>query len=336
MRTGYFLDRKDREEYAGACGAMRSMEKRLLGEERLDDLCALGDAGAVIGLLRRWEWTLPGGETADQGWEETLEDSLAASDRRIINLDPRPQVTSLLVMKYEMLNLSAYLKARALRLDRLPALHRRGTSRPGDLAAMVSKMKFHAYPEVLARELESRRTALAGGETRQIAATVAGSHHLALVREAKKAGGRLLVDYLRHWADVENIKYRLRALRHPAFWRGEDYSLPGGHLDAREIWGAEDESRLSRLLGRTVYGPVVERATDGRGRILPALLEREGENFLTDLLGPARYVALGPEPLWAYWHAREVDGKNIRAVVLGIRAGQDRESLRRQLRRSYV
>jgi vacuolar-type H+-ATPase subunit C/Vma6 len=60
------------------------------------------------------------------------------------------------------------------------------------------------------------------------------------------------------------------------------------------------------------------------------------DDFLTDFFRPAKYVSLGPEPLWAYYHAREMDARNIRAVILGLQVGEGREKLRRELRQPYV
>lgn len=334
MQSVYFLPGKDRELYAEACGRMRAMEKRLVDRERLGELVEALDVPSVLSMLRRWGWLAERQEDGGD-WERAVAAGLAASDIELLSLDPRPLVTTLLVMRYEMINLGAVLKARAQGEGETPPLHPRGLSSAARLEEVTARMDFSSYPPPLAGCLQGLRSLASGSEPRKITAAVVRAHRRALFEAADGDGSVLLADFLRHETDVENIKLRLRALRQPALWEGGDSFLPGGSV-GEPVAGAVDEGDLALRLSRTVYGPLLERSRGGDGRLSAAMLEKECDDFLTRLLEPAKYVSLGPEPIWAYWRAREVDGKNIRTAVLGILAGVPRAELHRRMRRTYA
>ena len=332
----YFLGQRDREEYAEACGRIRPLEKRLLTVKRQRELSAAADIPAALHLLRRWGWLGTVSESAEEEWEGPLVMALKESDRALITMDPRPAVTAILVAKYDLLNLCAVLKARVLAREFPHSLHPRGTSSLPSLEVMANRMNFSAYPRLLAAELSSLGDVLISGGPGEIADAVTAARHRALRAAAEEEGSRLFCDYLAHLSDVENIKLAFRSLAFPELWGGKISLLPGGHLERRVFAAADTADDLKGTLARTVYGPLLERCREEDGRISLGLLERETDDFLTALLEPARYVSLGPEPLWAYWLARETDIKSIRAILIGLRSRPDGESLGRRLRRPYV
>lgn len=332
-RHRYFLGQRDREEYSEVCGRIRPLEKRLLNVDRQRELSTAADIPAALRLLRRWGWLGTAAESAEEGWEGSLVTALKESDRALMSMDPRPAVTSILVAKYDLLNLCAVLKARILARDFPRSLHPRGTSSLPTLEVMANRLNFSVYPRLLADELSSLGDVLVSGGPGETADFVTAARHRALRTAAEEEGSRLFCDYLAHLSDVENIKLAFRSLAFPELREGKVPLLPGGHLDVRIFSSADD---LPGALARTVYGPLLGRSRDEDGRISLGLLEREGDDFLTALLEPARYVSLGPEPLWAYWLARETDAKSIRAILIGLRSRPQKEGLDRRLRRPYV
>jgi V/A-type H+-transporting ATPase subunit C len=338
MKTGerYSREGRDREDYAAACGRIRALEKRLLRRERLDDLSAAADVPAALRLLRRWGWTEKGDEVAGGEWEEHLTESLRKSDDVLRGLDPHPAATATLVLKYDLLNLSAVLKARLLDRPFDQPLHPRGLNGAASLEIMAERMDFFLYPEPLADELASLGELLDGERPGSISGMLAAARHRSLRRLAVGQGSRLFCDYLDHLADVENIRGVLRAIVFPELRHRGEPLYRDGFIDPALLQAAGSDGELIRSLSRTVYGPLLEKCRDSEGRLSPGLLEREADDFLTSLLGPSRYVSLGPEPIWAYWLARETDLKNIRSVLVMLESGTSREEFGNRLRSSYV
>jgi len=338
MKTGerYSREGRDREDYAEACGRIRSLEKRLLRRERLNELSAAADVPAALHLLRRWGWTGRGTEVTAGKWEEHLAASLRKTDDVLRGLDPHPAVTTILVLKYDLLNLSAVLKARLLDRPFEQPLHPRGLNAAASLEVMAKRMDFFLYPEPLAAELKSLEEVLEGDSPGSITSSLAAARHRSLRRLAVGQGSRLFCDYLDHLADVENIRGVLRAIAFPELHHRGEPRYPGGFLDPALPWGAGSDGELIRSLSRTLYGPLLEKCRDSEGRLSLDLVERETDDFLTSLVEPSRYVSLGPEPIWAYWLARETDLKNIRSVLVTLESGTSREDLGNRLRSSYV
>jgi V/A-type H+-transporting ATPase subunit C len=338
MKTGerYSWEGRDREDYAEACGRIRALEKRLLRRERLGELSVAADVPAALRLLRRWGWTGKRAEGRSEAWEEHLAESLRKSDDVLRGLDPHPALTTVLVLKYDLLNLSAVLKARFLDLPFDQPLHPRGLNGAASLEIMAKRMDFSLYPEPLAAELASLGDALEGDRPGSIAGSLAAARHRSLRRLAARQGSRLFCDYLDHLADLENIGGVLRAIAFPELRHRGEPCCPAGFLDPELLRGGGSDRDLLRSLSLTLYGSLLEKCRDSEGRLSPGLLERERDDFLTSLLGPSRYVSLGPEPIWAYWLARETDLKNIRSVLVMLESGTPGEALGKRLRRSYV
>jgi V/A-type H+-transporting ATPase subunit C len=324
----FFLGRRDRGAYADPCARVRALEKRLLGKERLGELRAAESVADVTAMLRSWGWLSMKAEE-NGGWDEAVTLSLAESDRELVRMDPSPLVTSLMVSAHDLLNLCVVLKAKAGKRPFDGRLHPRGRHSASVLESMVNRMEFAGFPDVLAAGLARLGEVLVAGSPAGITGAVFRARHEALRETARREGSRLLLDFLDHSADLANIVFRIRSALYPELWSGGKLFLPPGLIAEEIIGGAADVEELARRLGRTVYGPLLERSRDEDGRISPVALEREGENLLTEILQPARYVSLGPEPLWSYYFARETDARNIRSIILGLLSGRGSPVLRR-------
>lgn len=335
-RARYFLGRKDRDEFAAACGRIRAIEKKLLGRERLSELSAAGDVLSALRLLNRWGWTVGGDPPPDGRWGEMLTSSLWLSDHTLLKMDPRPVVTKLLVLKYDLLNLGAVCRARALGRPYDGPLHPRGWNVLSTLEVAVDRMDFSIYPGPLADELCDLDDLQEGGDAGNVAAALAAARHRALRKAADGEKSRFFCDWLDHAADLQNIAVACRALAFPGFRERRPPPFPGGHLGEKLSVHPETPGDLRPILGGTVYGPLFEASLDREGGLRLSAFEDGAANILTALLEPARYVSLGPEPLWAYWLARESDARNIRTILVGLEGEPGLGELPASLRRPYV
>lgn len=322
---------RDRGGYAMACGIVRSLEKRLLDDDRLGELLDAGDDGAVMSLLKRWGWIAGGQAGGDASLPAAVAASLVSSDRQVAALDVESPCTSLFLLRFEMHNLAAAIKAGSGG-GPLAALHPRGTSDRESLERVAAEGDFSQYPGPLAARLGDQWDALGGAPAAGRA--VFPAWHEALLEAAREEQSSLLIDYLRHRTDLNNIKNAVRHLRHRRLWPAGEF-LPGGLIRRVDLAAAAGTDELDRLLERTVYGPLFSRCRTDGGEIRSRLLEQEADDFLTAVMQPAKHVSLGPEALWGYAHGREVDADNIRAISMRHVAGREDGALLR-LRMSYV
>jgi vacuolar-type H+-ATPase subunit C/Vma6 len=104
-----------------------------------------------------------------------------------------------------------------------------------------------------------------------------------------------------------------------------------------EVKTARDRDRLADLLLASPYGPSLkEGLSDWKAGGAWALLDRDIDNALLEVLGGARYLSLGPEPLAAYLLSREHDLKNLRLVHALRTAGRPEHEVRRHVRRTHA
>ena len=326
---------RDDAGYAAACGRVRALEKHLLGPERLEELLEARDLPSLLLTLVRFDVLARDVEDLPSNWERALDLSCARADRLLLEIDPHPLVSRILVLRADLVNLRSLLRSRALAIPYPGPWHPRSLYARPALEAMVRAGDYTAWPAPLAERL----AAVVEPDPARLAAindALDAAWLGALRAAAHDSGSRFFVDWIGHAADLGNIRARLRLAANPGAWPQPPVLLPGGHLGEGFFSTAGSAGTLSAALARTVYAPVVARAGDGSGGVSPVLFERAADDFLTRLLRPARYLALGPEPLWAWHLAREIDAKNVRTLVLGALAGSAPDRLRALLRQPHA
>jgi V/A-type H+/Na+-transporting ATPase subunit C len=322
---------RDDAGYAAACGRVRALEKRLLGPGRLEDLLGARDCASLLQALARFGVLARSVSDLAAGWEQALDLSGAEADRLLLSIDPQPTVSRILVMRADLVNLRSLMRSRALGVPYTGAWHTRALLERPALEAMERDGNYAAWPEPLGRRLAALHRLSPRGLP-EINDELDAAWLGALREGALHGGSRFFLDWLGHAADLGNIRALLRRAAAPTAWPRALKPLPGGHL-GEDLFSEKKPAALSlALLARTVYAPVLAQAGDGLGGVSPALLERAADDFLTRLLQPTRYLSLGPEPLWAWHLAREIDAKNVRTLILGNLAGIAPQRLRTLLR----
>ncbi len=326
---------RDNAGYAAACGRIRALEKQLLGPARLEELLETRDLASLLQALVRYGTLAHGVADLPVTWERALDLSCAQADRLLLAIDPQPLVSKILVLRADLVNVRSLLRSRALSTAYTGPWHARGLFTRPELETMVGAGDYAAWPEPLAKRLAVPGKLDPSGGPPAVSDALDIAWLGALREAVNRSGSRFFLDWLGHAADLGNIKAHLRRVANTGAWPRPLALLPGGHLGEEPFTAASTVNSLVSLLARTVYGSVIARSGDGSGGVSTALFERASDDFLTRLLQPARYLALGPEPLWAWHLARETDAKNVRALVLGKRAGIAPDRLRALLRQPY-
>ena len=326
---------RDDPAYAAPCGRVRVLEKRLLGAARIEELLGARDLAALLRMLVQFGALSGGCEPLEREWERALELSLRESDRVLLAIDPQPTVSEILVARADLVNLRSLLRSRALGIPFDGAWHPRGRFGRTALEDMARLGEWGAWPAPLARALGAIGDIGPSCTLAVLNDTLDTAWFGALLAAARASGSRFFADWLGHAADLANLRARLRVAAAPRAWPAPLALLPGGHLGAEYFAAGATPDEMLAGISRTVYAPLVEHARDAQGRVSLATLERAADDFLTRLLGPARFVSLGPEPLWAWHLAREIDAKNVRAIVLGALAGIDPDRRRALLRQTH-
>ena len=71
-------------------------------------------------------------------------------------------------------------------------------------------------------------------------------------------------------------------------------------------------------------------------RISLTEFEKYADDAQTALMTAAKYVSLGPEPLIAYYYAKQAEIRNLRIILACRRLGMPGEQIRQRVRAFYV
>jgi V/A-type H+-transporting ATPase subunit C len=336
------LEFREDNAYAFATGSVRARERRLLDAATLARLVEAEDAQEVWQLLRD-----AGFESAAEYDLERYEEALARELRQLYAylrfLSPKREETAWLGKRYDFHNLKACLKAYLWGEDPAEALIDGVGEVPVDLIrAAVRTAEWSALPDELS---EAGRAAAAEyertGEPESIDVLIDRAMLRSLKTAVETAVGEsaALTRLIRAWCDLANLRITLRARA-----MGKDLSFlerawvePGG-LD-RDRLHALREAALDAwpdLLRATGYAELIAQTVRSDEAWDPAAFEKGSDEFVLELLQPARYVLYGPEPLVAYVLAREIELKNLRIVLVGKMGGVSSEELKGWVRAGYA
>ncbi len=157
---------------------------------------------------------------------------------------------------------------------------------------------------------------------------------------ARESENEFLIDYMEKFVDLYNIKlfFRLKA----ADKKPEDFDE--AFIDYGTIYLSKFQKAfkqgladLPETLKTTSYIKIIET---GLKHYLEEktfiYLEKEIENYLTEVIRGARLISSGPEPLIAYFLAKENNALIIRMILIHKLNQIDVEEIRKRLRTLYT
>ena len=139
---------------------------------------------------------------------------------------------------------------------------------------------------------------------------------------AKAAGFSFIIDYFRHKIDLMNIKVfcRVKYMEYP-LQRLNDLLIPGGFLE-ESIFIRNFESKYSDMSEKLYASPYQKLWDNAIDKLFEEdtliFLERGIEDFLMQYLRKAKYIVFGPEPVFAYIQARQMELQLVRLVCSGL------------------
>jgi len=115
--------------------------------------------------------------------------------------------------------------------------------------------------------------------------------------------------------------------------------ISGGGLEIGHFlksFSDSDESFINSIRFKDYY-EIVKRGFEAWRRSGNfSLLEKLFDDYLLNFVRKAKYISLGIEPLIGYLVAKEMELKNLRAIIVGRFNGLSSETIKEMLRESYV
>ncbi len=356
----------ENNNYASAVGRIRALENQMLKLTDFERLLELDNAKEVVEELD----DTPYGEYFSQikdinEFEIFLTEELRKTYKLIRELSLHPEITDLFFLRKDLHNLKVTLKNKYGDTANEEYLVDLGLLRLSELKEMVAKNDYTKFPNpMIARVINQAigQYELTGEKTLIDFVLDGGLYEISL-DTAKKYKNNFLEILFRLEIDTINLKTLVRFIvtkRDKRYFK--DVLIHGGYLPyeffLREI--GDNEKNLAQQIKKERYGGLIspQRNTNDREKSISFLknyeklinlgitnwekersfsyLEKLADDFLIEHLKKAKYISLGIEPLIGYLLAKEIEVKNIRMIIVAKIAELSSETVRKNLRETYV
>ena len=331
--------------YAAPVARIRAWEARLLDRATIDRLLDAPDGEATLRVLGATHYSHVLGSVARaEDFEALLQQDEARTAGFIKELCQDEELAQLIFLRYDLHNLKILLKEKFL--GRLPSGKEGGEDElggilfdwawvpAGEMRKAVREGSYGELPPLLQEALREGEEVLR--ETSDLRAVdIALDRFLGKSFCPEAMAFPFGEEVGQVFADLTNIGTFLRVKL-----LGEDQEflekmlLGGGGIEPgffREVFPGGRAS-LREKLRVTAYSSLGDTLS---GRLsdedICSEWEKDASNFLIDFLQKARYVALGPEPILAYFLKKDKETQALRTIMRGKLNGLPPEEIRTRL-----
>jgi V/A-type H+-transporting ATPase subunit C len=328
--------------YAYAVGRIRVLETRLLDKSKLERMVEAPTVDEALKVLAETDYANMVAELDSvYEFEKILQEEIRRTYQLVQKINPEAHLTDLISLKYDLHNLKVLLKAKYLNEDGDTLLFPVGTIPLDKLRAIVAEENFQELPAALRAAVEQiMEEFVVSGDPQIIDLSLDRTLYAMLISAARELRSTVLEGLFVREADLTNIKTFLRVKR---MGRDKEFLkkafLPHGRLPADLFINLLDEPLefLADRLAMSDYAAVVSegvREWQEKGNITN--FEKLADDLLTAYLQQGKRKPFGLDPLVGYLHAKEIEIKNIRAILVGKINGLPIEAIRERLRNVYV
>lgn len=331
-----------RDEFVFSSTAIRSMESKLLTKEQFDRMV---DAEWIEGALR----VLQESAYADhfskinrpEDYNQAILAALTELYETVKDLTPDMSVVEIVELKYDAHNMKVLFKDHVMGTDNENLIYPMGKIRVAHVSAKAERGDRKSIDEQLGGM--ATEAVYEYGDTldpQAVDFAVDKRFYKWVLETAENSDIDLLKDYARDFVDFSNLITLFRTQRQG---RTQDYLRKvithSGNIDKDEIISLFNEpvSAIADKYKRASIGDRLQKANnayEANGSL--AVFEKELDNHMMDLVKGVKFIAFGPEVIFAYMLAREIEIKNIRIVLVSKLNKLSPEFIRGRLRDVYV
>lgn len=315
--------------YAYAVASVRANENNLLAKADFEALIMAEDYLSALRWLEGKGWD---GIAADP--ERYLDEILEESWQLIYEVAPDKEVLSFLVIPSDFQNAKAALKA-FFSGSEAKYISPRSVEPSLFKEALADKSKAEEIPPYLADALSKAYDALTQTFDGQLAEIMFDRAALEAVRQKGQSSGipfiRDICDMMCAFSDIKVCYRAILTKKNRDFLDaalcGSD-ELPKPELTEAALSGMDN---LFELVKGTRYEEAAQRL-----KVSLSEYERFCDDSIISFAQSAKYLSFGPQPLVAYFLARQAEIKNVRIILACKRGGMPLEAIRRRERMLYV
>lgn len=322
----------DETHYAYAVTAVRVRQMKSLDQSDLDRMIAAPSFASALAVLEAKGWSVPTG-LADTN--AMLSKELRDCWDYLVEIAPDPSIFDPFILKNDYHNLKAGIKSvlSDYRVDTFfmyPC-----TLSVETLRKAIIEKQFDILPEPfssLGTEMYDILVRTGDGQRSDIIADRSALDETLAC--AKRGGDPLILSLTEFFCAVTHIKTAFRAAR---IGKSAEF--------LERAIGTCDTLNRTELIERASEGirPLLDylETTGYREGVLilsssASGFERWCDDKTMEMLENVRYIALGTEPLIAFWLGKEAEIRDVRIILAAKQAGLSSAETRNRLRRLYV
>ncbi len=333
------------EDFAKSVGYLRAVEKRLLSRDNIERVIDAPTANDALKLLSQGDYDFSLLKRPED-YGTVLEAQLPQVYEMIAKISPTADFLNLLQIRYDYHNLKTLLKAKYLKKSGKEVDDILIRTALVDVDALkeaveTGKTKPIASAPALVAAFEAGEKAFAEtGDPQMLDIVLDGCMFGDMLTRAEAVGNKFITDYVKYNIDFYNLKSLLRVKKMQKPKRFAERALIDGGLTKKDVYTDSYDKTFMNIAADFAYkyfGDMAKKGLDEFERTGSfSALEKLCDNFLMDYLKRAKYISLGPEPLFAYVLAKESEVRQIRILMVGKINNIGEQALKERLRDVYV
>jgi V/A-type H+-transporting ATPase subunit C len=314
---------------------IRGKELELLSQETIDRLIQAATVEEVGQLLMTTIYR----EFIYEGFEHDFEKNLAIQRSRLfrwlVEITPQKELVWIYTMRYTFHNLKVFSKALFIgeELDHL--FIDDGLYEKEWLKEAISSGTSTRLPALLMDSIHEVNEYLEESTILQGIDVIYDRHFLTAQRQlGEKLNSPELLEEIIAFIDLTNISTVARGIRQNRSTAFMTSVLSSSGSIKKETYLPYSEKPMKEFilfLKDSPYGQIVAPALKEK-TIDFVSLEACTENYLTSQYQQAQTEAFGPLPLLAFLHAKEIEAKNLRTIIVGKRGNFSTSMIRERMR----
>lgn len=332
----------ERDKYVQVSMVVRRMELDLLTKERMQTLAGARDYDEALALLQ----DTPYGKFRErmerkQDYETMLNAALKETYEEVLSYLEDSEVVNILMVKYTLHNLKVFVKSKILKKDLSEIYYSFGLVDMHEFSEEFDRERFsEAYDPYGKAAMAILKDYEENKDPHRVGLLFDQFYFQMLKEVVKPVPDTLMAHYVYDSIDFTNVKTAFRITAKDLTMSGKESALfEGGEIslhDFEAIYHKEIPD-VVKTLRHTRIGSALEeglRHYEETGEL--AAFDKAMEDYQVKLLAPGRKMTYGPEVVFGFLLAKEIEMRNLRIILAGKLTGLDGPEMTQRLRDQYV
>lgn len=337
-------------QFAQSVAWMRVLENQLLNENEMERMILAKDAKDAYRILNETDYSTHTGDIENvESFEEVINSGLHDAKVLINKIAPQKWAFNILWYRYDFHNMKVLLKAKHSEKtydDVSNLLFTFGAVPVEALKKYIfegEEVSFGLSEEdehYLKESIKLANTDYLKTDDPQMIDIVLDKRFCKIANQlAEKTGNAFLIKLTKKYIDLKNIELFVRLKIQK---REEELLEKGfvsrGYVEKYRFVDAfrKDINDFAESLKHTDYGTIIRDAVKGyEDNKSFVKLDKLSYDHLTDYIQQAKRIAIGPEPVFAYFWAKKNNALIIRSIMVAKLNDIDPEDIRNMIRTLY-